>query len=617
MKRAIAATTVALLLLLAITATGGTPRVAAATQMFTPSRVLDTRDGTGVRQGRLDAGETLTLRLANVAANRTVMMNLTAVGADVPGFVTAWPCGQPKPATSVLNFEPGRAIPNMVALAHPSAGLCFESSSAVHLVADLTGVADAADVAGVAPQRLLDTRSGARVAAATERRLRVAGTPGIAAGATAAVLNVTVVLPVAAGFVSVKPCGATTNASTVNFFAGEVVAHLTFTALGGGDVCLYSSAATHLLVDSFGYVPNGSVRAVTPARLLDTRIGLGGTTGKLASGQTARLQVSGRGNVPDGAAGATVNVVAIEGQGDGFVTLWPCGPAAPLASTLNLWPGMARSNQATIEVSDTGELCIRAFTANGTGVHVVLDVVGYVADAGTANPGTTTTTIDPYSTTTVPTGGSGGFPTLPVGASLPSGAQCAARVRDAAEIRPENAAANANRGGRQYANSRTDWAGFNRVDGDFAGTTDEIIQWAACKWGIDEDIVRAQIIKESYWYMSTVGDGGDSFGVGQVRRSAHGSAFQFPQVNAQNSTAYNLDYTYASWRACYEGVYGWLNQTSERNGTYGPGDVWGCLGVWFSGRWYWNNDAYLNQQGDSVRWHYDNRTWLTPQFING
>jgi autotransporter family porin len=204
---------------------------------------------------------------------------------------------------------------------------------------------------------------------------------------------------------------------------------------------------------------------------------------------------------------------------------------------------------------------------------------------------------------------------LPVGAALPSGAQCAARVRPAAEIRPENTAANNNRGSRANANTRSDWSGFNRVDGDFAGTTDQLIQWAACKWGIDEDIVRAQMIKESYWYQSNVGDNGESFGIGQVRTTAHPSAFQYA-VNARNSTAYNLDYTYASWRACFEGVYTWLN-TVEHNGTYGPGDVWGCVGLWVSGRWYVNNDAYLNQPGDSVRWHYDNKTWLTSGFING
>jgi hypothetical protein len=237
----------------------------------------------------------------------------------------------------------------------------------------------------------------------------------------------------------------------------------------------------------------------------------------------------------------------------------------------------------------------------------------------TTTPTTTTTTT----TTTTPPPSSDRFDTLPVGATLPSGDECAARVRPAVEIRPENTTQNATSG---FANGyRTgEWSGFARVDGDFTGTTDEIIQWAACKWGIDEDIVRAQIIKESYWYMSANGDGGDSYGLGQVRVPYHGTrpsgssngTGAFEADNAVRSSAYNLDYTYASWRACYEGAYTWLNDV-ERNGTYRAGDVWGCLGVWFSGRWYVGTDAYLDQHGDSVRWHYENRTWESPTFING
>jgi hypothetical protein len=220
-------------------------------------------------------------------------------------------------------------------------------------------------------------------------------------------------------------------------------------------------------------------------------------------------------------------------------------------------------------------------------------------------------TTPPPPTTTPPTGH---FNTLTPGSTLPTGAACASLVRAAVEIRPTNNTPNHNRGSRANANTRTDWSQFNRVDGDFAGTTDELIQWAACKWGIDEDIVRAQVVKESYWRQSAVGDGGESFGLGQVRNTAHQSAFQY-SINAQTSSVYNLDYTYASWRACYEGVYTWLN-TVEHNGTYAAGDVWGCIGVWFSGRWYVNTDAYLNQSGDSVKWHYSNKTWLTPTFIN-
>lgn len=217
---------------------------------------------------------------------------------------------------------------------------------------------------------------------------------------------------------------------------------------------------------------------------------------------------------------------------------------------------------------------------------------------------------------------SGGFTTLPVGAELPSSAQCAALVRPATEIRAENRAANQNRGNRANANTRLDWPGFNRVDGDFVGTTDEIIQWAACKWGIDEDIARAQVVKESWWRQSVIGDGGESWGLGQVRDTAHQSAFQY-SINARNSSAYNLDYTYAVWRACYEGVYTWLN-TVERGRQYVAGDVWGCTGVWFSGRWYTQAAINYIEGGETfgygdrgVKQHLELRTWEDPVFING
>ena len=47
---------------------------------------------------------------------------------------------------------------------------------------------------------------------------------------------------------------------------------------------------------------------------------------------------------------------------------------------------------------------------------------------------------------------------------------------------------------------------FNRVDGNFTGTTDEILQWGACKWGFDEDLVRAFAANESWWRQSAAGD---------------------------------------------------------------------------------------------------------------
>jgi len=141
------------------------------------------------------------------------------------------------------------------------------------------------------------------------------------------------------------------------------------------------------------------------------------------------------------------------------------------------------------------------------------------------------------------------------------------------------------------------------VTGDFVGTTDEIIQWAACKWGIDEDVARAQVAKESYWLQTTLGDfttdgsicapghpvGTDgrpgecpeSIGLMQLRYQYFKSTIE----DAARSSAYNLDLAYAVWRTCFEGEEGWLG-TVDRGQPYEAGDLWGCVGRWYSGRWY-------------------------------
>ncbi len=57
-------------------------------------------------------------------------------------------------------------------------------------------------------------------------------------------------------------------------------------------------------------------------------------------------------------------------------------------------------------------------------------------------------------------------------------------------------------GGDARANS----AIASRVDGRFTGTTGQILRWAACKWGIDENLVLAQAAIESWWRQDTLGD---------------------------------------------------------------------------------------------------------------
>jgi hypothetical protein len=127
-------------------------------------------------------------------------------------------------------------------------------------------------------------------------------------------------------------------------------------------------------------------------------------------------------------------------------------------------------------------------------------------------------------------------------------------------------------------------ADFAHVDGDFAGTTGEILEWAACKWGWDQDFAMAEAVRESSWQQSEVGDSGHSFGILQVRASrasdpasANSAWGGLPWV--QQSTALDADAQMAYLRACYDGDTPWLG-----NG-YQAGNAWGCIGSWFSGQW--------------------------------
>jgi len=204
------------------------------------------------------------------------------------------------------------------------------------------------------------------------------------------------------------------------------------------------------------------------------------------------------------------------------------------------------------------------------------------------------------------------FTILPPGSVLPSGAECAARVKRQPENKRVNALYNATPGSQQLASDffggsdpRANTEIAVRVTGAFTGTTDEILQWAACKWGIDPDMVRAQAAVESWWHQPAKGDWGadpdrcppghglgvddpvyhpdecpESWGLLQTRYPYQQSAWP----GMADSSAFNADTAYAIWRACYEGYEWWLNEV-ERGQDYAPGDAWGCVGRWYAGRW--------------------------------
>jgi hypothetical protein len=111
------------------------------------------------------------------------------------------------------------------------------------------------------PQRTLDTRIGVGssnqpIAAGAIRSLTVRGRKGVPKDdVDAVVLNVTVTDTVGDGFLTVFPCGeAVPRASNLNFTSGQTVPNLVTVDLGDdGQVCLYSSARTHVVADVAGW----------------------------------------------------------------------------------------------------------------------------------------------------------------------------------------------------------------------------------------------------------------------------------------------------------------------------------------------------------------------------
>jgi len=126
---------------------------------------------------------------------------------------------------------------------------------------------------------------------------------------------------------------------------------------------------------------------------------------------------------------------------------------------------------------------------------------------------------------------------------------------------------------------RSEMVNRHEVTGRYRGTTDEILQWAARKWGFDPDLFRAVAAVESYWKMSAVGDGGLSFGIFQMKKTYHCCL-----PLSSKYTAFNADYYGAILRAYYDGKQTWLNDV-ERGERYRAGDLWGSVGSWYAGRW--------------------------------
>jgi hypothetical protein len=160
-------------------------------------------------------------------------------------------------------------------------------------------------------------------------------------------------------------------------------------------------------------------------------------------------------------------------------------------------------------------------------------------------------------------------------------------------------------------------------------STDDLIQWAAHKWHIPEDWIRADMAVESWWEQTDLGDRAtvpgkwytlyppqarvsgtsevyQSMGISQVKWIPDGSDETGTEPLRWKSTAFALDYYAAKVRYFYDGDCSWCGSS------YSAGQTWNSIGGWYQ-PYPWGNsahEAYISQvKSDLAR-----RVWAQPGF---
>ncbi len=113
--------------------------------------------------------------------------------------------------------------------------------------------------------------------------------------------------------------------------------------------------------------------ALTPSRLLDTRIGIGAPASRLAANDTLVLQVTGPGAVDSTADAVALNVTVTSPLAEGFLTVWPCGAPRPGTSNLNFRADQTVPNLVISRLGTGGSVCI----SSSSPTHVVADLSGW------------------------------------------------------------------------------------------------------------------------------------------------------------------------------------------------------------------------------------------------
>jgi hypothetical protein len=269
------------------TAAAVTPVPDATYHALTPSRVLDTRSGTGL-SGPFGCDKARTFGVTGddgVPTDATAVTgNLTVTGQTSLGYLYIGPVAQDNPTSSTLNFPRGDDRANAVTVALGAGGTLSITYVApipgptAQVIFDVTGYftpdASGATYVPLTPSRVLDTRSGTGLSGPfgcdKARTFGVTGDDGVPTDATAVTGNLTVTGQTSLGYLYIGPVAQDNpTSSTLNFPRGDDRANAVTVALGAGGTLSITYVApipgptAQVIFDVTGYFTPSSMGSVT------------------------------------------------------------------------------------------------------------------------------------------------------------------------------------------------------------------------------------------------------------------------------------------------------------------------------------------------------------------
>ncbi|MEX2625251.1 MAG: hypothetical protein WD225_00100, partial [Ilumatobacteraceae bacterium] len=217
------------------------------TPLAEPQRVLDTR-----ATGRAEV-----LEIDAPPGSSAVAVNLTAVGADEPGFLSAAPCGE-TPEVSNVNFGAAEAVAGSAFVPVGDDGhFCVTTSTSADVLVDVSGTFSTdGDLRFVpaAPTRMIDTRNATGGWSPVHGRDQTIDARVAPPGAAAVTGTLTLAGPTRDGFSSADACAARPETSSVNANARAAMANgLTIGISPEGRLCVTTSTVATTLFDTTGW----------------------------------------------------------------------------------------------------------------------------------------------------------------------------------------------------------------------------------------------------------------------------------------------------------------------------------------------------------------------------